>query len=140
MKILLAYDNSTYAEEAKKRAILLVDKLGAELSIISVIPDFGYPLGEIQEGYYSTLYTTMSQNTEANLSKVVNELAKIGIKATPLLETGHPAEKILEAAETMRADLIILGSRGLHAVERFFLGSISSKVATYAKCDVLIVK
>ena len=53
---------------------------------------------------------------------------------------GFPAEKILAFAQRYKVDLIVLGSRGLGKVERYMLGSVSSKVARYAGCSVIIVK
>ncbi|WP_170871637.1 universal stress protein, partial [Desulfosporosinus metallidurans] len=41
------------------------------------------------------------------------------MRAQSILEFGHPAGKILETAETLGADMIVLGSRGMHGIERF---------------------
>lgn len=140
MKILLAYDKSKFAEEAKNRAAKLAKVLNAELSIVAVIPDFCCPIGEVPQEYFDTIYDQTVKNTEKFLQDTVAGLALNGVVAKPILEKGHPAEKILETAEAIHADLIVVGSRGMHGVERFFLGSVSSKVAIHAKCDVLIVK
>jgi nucleotide-binding universal stress UspA family protein len=52
---------------------------------------------------------------------------------------GDPADLILTAAESFSADLIVVGSRGLNAAQRFLIGSVSTKVATHAHCAVLVV-
>lgn len=51
---------------------------------------------------------------------------------------GNPAEEILEAAVAEATDLIVVGSRGLGAVARFFLGSVAERVARHAPCPVLV--
>jgi nucleotide-binding universal stress UspA family protein len=53
---------------------------------------------------------------------------------------GFPAENILAFAQRHKVEVIVLGSRGLGKVERYMLGSVSSKVARYAGCSVIIVK
>lgn len=53
---------------------------------------------------------------------------------------GDPADGILTVAEQVGADLIVVGARGLGAIERFVRGSVSTKVAHHAPCDVLIVE
>lgn len=49
------------------------------------------------------------------------------------------AEALIEVAEDTGADLIVVGSRGLNAAERFLLGSVSQKVAQHAPCTVMVV-
>ncbi len=56
------------------------------------------------------------------------------------LSTGHAAEEILHAARRFRADLIVMGSRGLTGIKRQFLGSVSTRVAYHAPCSVLVVR
>ena len=53
---------------------------------------------------------------------------------------GNPAEKILEFADRINADLIAMGSHGLIGVLRLVMGSVSKKVLDQAKCPVLIVR
>jgi nucleotide-binding universal stress UspA family protein len=65
---------------------------------------------------------------------------KKGYKVTPLLLRGEPAEEILNAAETLNPELIIIGARGLTGIEAFFLGSVSQRVARFSKYSVLIVR
>jgi nucleotide-binding universal stress UspA family protein len=53
---------------------------------------------------------------------------------------GSPKEVILEVADAFGADLIVVGSQGLGALERFLLGSVAQSVALHAKCSVEIVR
>jgi nucleotide-binding universal stress UspA family protein len=53
---------------------------------------------------------------------------------------GEPADAILETAKRQKADLIVLGTRGLSDFKGFFLGSVSHKVASQATCAVTTVK
>ena len=53
---------------------------------------------------------------------------------------GNPADVIVQEAEESGADLIVVGTRGLHATKRLFLGSVSTNVVHHAPCDVLVVR
>jgi nucleotide-binding universal stress UspA family protein len=54
--------------------------------------------------------------------------------------TGDPAEEIIRLSNIYKADLIVLGSRGLTGVNRILKGSVSSQVVSEATCPVLVVK
>ncbi len=56
------------------------------------------------------------------------------------LERGSPAEVILSVSEREKADLIIVGSRGLGMIREHTLGSVSHRVLTHAKCSTLVMK
>ncbi|MFT4866023.1 MAG: nucleotide-binding universal stress UspA family protein, partial [Ilumatobacter sp.] len=58
----------------------------------------------------------------------------------PHERTGDPADEILGVAELVNADLIVVGARGLGAIERFIRGSVSTRIAHHSPCDVLIVE
>ena len=53
---------------------------------------------------------------------------------------GDPADAILDVAEEQRADLIIVGNKGMTGAKRFLLGSVPNKVSHHAPCSVLIVR
>jgi nucleotide-binding universal stress UspA family protein len=63
-----------------------------------------------------------------------------GLDVTALTLDGDPKEVLLREAESWQADCIFLGARGLGALERLLLGSISSTVAERATCSVEIVR
>jgi nucleotide-binding universal stress UspA family protein len=54
--------------------------------------------------------------------------------------SGDPAEEILRLANIHRADLIVIGNRGLTGMKRILSGSVSSQVVADAICSVLVVK
>jgi nucleotide-binding universal stress UspA family protein len=74
------------------------------------------------------------------MKKVTTDLAAMGIKADIVIKDGHPAEKIIDTAEEIGADLIVVGSHGRHGAKRFFLGSVSAKIVEHAPCHVLVIK
>ena len=70
----------------------------------------------------------------------VRKLIKAGFTAEPLCQFGNPAEKIIKAASKQHADLIVMGAQGLAAIDRFLLGSVSTRVVQHATCSVLVVR
>ncbi|NNF42194.1 MAG: universal stress protein [Phycisphaerales bacterium] len=68
-----------------------------------------------------------------------DDIAVTGIEVTPILVQGTVATKILEEARRLDADLIVMGSRGLGAIKRAFLGSASEAVLHDAPCPLLVV-
>ncbi len=67
-------------------------------------------------------------------------LNRPGLKIVENLAFGHEAEEILKAAKRTRADLVVMGSRGLTGLRRFLLGSVSNEVTRHAPCSVLVVR
>ena len=70
----------------------------------------------------------------------VRKLIKAGFTAEPLCQFGNPAEKIIKAASKQHADLIVMGAKGLAAIDRFLLGSVSTRVVQHSSCSVLVVR
>jgi len=140
MKILLAYDGSSHADKAMERAAVITGKSNADLTVISVTPDLCLPEGELSMEQCDRITEAFNKEAEGALKKMADALSAQGIKTRTVIENGQPVDKILETAESIGADLIVIGSRGRRGAKRILLGSVSSKVAEYAKCDVLIVK
>jgi len=70
----------------------------------------------------------------------VRKLIKAGFTAEPVCQIGKPAAEIMKAASKHRADLIVMGAQGLAAIDRFLLGSVSTRVVQHANCAVLVVR
>ena len=133
MKILVAYDGSEAAGRALERAAQLAE--GGELTVISVVPPQATgprTAGPIAHGDV--------EEHARELDEAVAKLKALGHEAKSLEAIGHVAESIVDAADRGAFDLIVVGSRGLHGVARFLLGSTSTRVVTHASCDVLVVR
>jgi len=53
---------------------------------------------------------------------------------------GDPADAILNVAEEIKADLIVVGNKGMTGARRYFLGSVPNKVSHHAPCSVMIIR
>ena len=70
----------------------------------------------------------------------VQQLIKTGFTSEPVCKIGDPAEEIMKVAAKQHADLIVMGAKGLGAIDRILLGSVSTRVGQYAHCPVLVVR
>ncbi len=68
------------------------------------------------------------------------KLIEAGFMAEPLCRLGNPAEKIMKVASQQHADLIVMGAKGLADIDRFLLGSVSTRVVQHVNCAVLVVR
>ena len=79
-------------------------------------------------------------NEGENILKPSGEIMRnAGVNYRTAIKMGNPAAELLEEAERGKFDLMILGKQGVGRVERFLIGSVSSRVASHSKIPVLIV-
>jgi nucleotide-binding universal stress UspA family protein len=74
------------------------------------------------------------------VARTEETLRSHGMKVTTAVEQGDPKSAIIDAAEQWRADLIVLGSHGRGALDRFLMGSVSDAIVRHARCSVEIVR
>lgn len=72
--------------------------------------------------------------------KLQSYQAELAVDSNMELVIGDPAEEIIRLANIYKADLIVIGSRGLTGITRIVQGSVSSQVVEEANCSVLVVK
>jgi len=132
-KIIVGYDGSEPAHRALLRLVELVHN-GTSVTVISAVPlDVGSLGPELPEP------SDVAEHAR-QLEEALEFLKTNGIKARGIEMEGNPADVILEEARKVGADLVVVGTRGKNAVERFVLGSVSDRVAHRAPCDVLVVR
>jgi nucleotide-binding universal stress UspA family protein len=143
MKILIAYDGSTFADIAVDDLQLAGLPQCAEALVVSAVePDryatdtFGTVEAISQEWTERIESATYSAEIIAN--RVQTDFPRWDVK----LETpsGHAAAMILDRAESWSADLIVLGTHGRSGLGRLLLGSVSLKVVREAPCSVRVVR
>lgn len=129
-------DGSDTAAKAAARAGELAKTAGASCHVVCAFTD--RPTTTIAEGsdvYVISAFGVAEQIAERQAA----EYRAIGLAATFAVREGKPAAVILEEAERVGADLIVVGNRRMQGVQRI-LGSVANDVAHHAPCDVLIVK
>jgi nucleotide-binding universal stress UspA family protein len=147
MRILIAYDGSSSADEALEDLRFAGLPPEADAVVLSVAEQW---LPQLIDAADSD-GTDEDPDVPSDASKGLGEAATLGNHAKKKVESifpgwsvsakalvGSPALEILTAAEETDADLIVAGSQGRTAVGRLLLGSISQKVLAEAKCSVRI--
>lgn len=147
MKVILAIDGTKQSDESIESTRILNLQENDEIWVISVL-DMALPLSvDIYAGYLPSteeLEKAAKENVERALETTENRLKEIfeGQNVSIYTEflTGSPERRIVEKAEDLEADLIVVGSHGYNRWERLLLGSVSDSVLHHAPCSVLIVR
>jgi nucleotide-binding universal stress UspA family protein len=135
MKILVPVDGSTFSLKALESACDLAKAQTASLVLVAV----SMVIPELEEGAY--IAEKMKTIAEGALVKAKEAALAKGVTPSLLLASGaSPADEIVKVAKSEKADLIVMGSRGLAGKGKYFLGSTASQVVTYSHCSVLVVK
>lgn len=71
---------------------------------------------------------------------VQQELEAVGLRVTTVIEEMNPRKLLLREAKQHAVDCIVVGARGLSALQRFVIGSVSSSIAARAECSVEVVR
>ena len=139
-RIIVGYDGSNNAQRALERAIELAKQSKGELRIV-VVADIVSYAATASGGIYKR-FNEQARENAVNLASAALDAAKLaGVKdAYASDEEGQPADMILTLATEYKVNLIVVGRRGMRALERFLMGSVSTAVINNAKCDVLVVK
>ena len=136
--IVVGTDGSATADKAVQTAAQLAREWGSALHLVT-----GYSAGSgMGEASGAALVDTggaFQRQAAERVGEKAQEGWAEGLSTTVHPVGDHPANAILDTAESVGADLIVVGSRGMHGARRF-LGSVPNSVAHGANCSVLIVK
>lgn len=129
-RLLFATDGSKSAEKALQFIIRELkpgtDHKNVEIVVLHAI--LMLPVPELR------------QVGEAIAGHAAQKLAAVGFRVSQSVHEGDPADQIMEVAKKLDADLIVTGAKGLGAIARFLLGSVSTKLVQHSTCSVLIVR
>ncbi|HYM40660.1 MAG TPA: universal stress protein [Thermoplasmata archaeon] len=147
-RVLLATDGSENATRAARAAIDLAKTYHAELVVVTAIPaptalmrttNPAFPQSTAALGEY---YTYARAEAAAVLEAAVELAKEQGVAARRLVldQPASPVEAIVRCAEREKADLIVVGTRGLSGFRKLLIGSVSRGVVNHATCPVLVVR
>lgn len=146
MKVLVAVDGSQYGLAAVDETARMPWPQDSEIKIISAI-EMPTPVTvgtlPMPDNYYAEWEKALEDQATTNTTNALarfNEKGGNSVSASAKAVKGDPKTAILEEAEKWGADLIIVGTHGYNAFERFWLGSVSRHVASHAHCSVQIVR
>ncbi|GAA0289310.1 nucleotide-binding universal stress UspA family protein [Gracilibacillus halotolerans] len=135
--ILLASDGSDNALRAAKEAVKIAST--NTKSIINVV----YVI-DMDKAKYDVLHSNSQEEVEIERRKknsnVIQYLNEVNANYKTTILRGRPGPEIVKYANEQNVDLVVIGSRGLNALQEMVLGSVSHKVMKRVDCPALIVK
>ncbi|MBN2004825.1 MAG: universal stress protein [Anaerolineae bacterium] len=135
-RILFAHN----ATPAAERALLYLEHLARqEHAEVIVLHVYQPPERYIANQGYEALLEQFEAVAHEVVNDTVNHLQKAGITALAMVDTGSPAQMILETAHEEDISLIVLGSRGPSNVTDILLGDVATEVLRHAQCPVFLV-
>jgi nucleotide-binding universal stress UspA family protein len=135
--LLVPYDGSESSKKALVRAAEVSKADGAEVSVLYVIPRY-----EEMVDFFKTESISKSLYREAE--KIAEEAKKLAsdlnLSIKAIVQEGHTGEKIVEIADKLKSDLIVMATHGWRGMDKAILGSTTERIIAHANCPVLIVK
>ena len=141
--MVVGTDGSETAGEAVRQATELAQKMGAKVHLVSAYEPV--PEGRLREERQQVpgdlqWMVNPREDVAETLEKAAGTLRDAGVEVETHAREGDPADAILDVAEEERADLILVGNKGMTGAKRFFLGSVPNSVSHHAGRNVLIAK
>ena len=140
--ILVPVDGSSTARQAIGKALALAEAFQSEVTVIYVIDPYAFTgVGtDFSYGQAEYLSAATAEASEA-ISAAKEAFHEHGIIATGSVVEGHAIYRgILDTAESINADLIVMGSHGRRGLEKLVLGSVTAQVLSHAHLPVLVVR
>ncbi len=140
--ILVPVDGSDTSQMAVGKATALAKAFASQVTVIYVIDPYPFTGVGTDFAYGQAEYLSAA-TAEANESvkRAKQSFANSGVNVDTSVVEAHTAWRgIVEAGESLQADLIVMGSHGRSALEKLVLGSVAQAVLSHTKLPVLVVR
>jgi len=137
-RVLVPVDFSECSRKALQYAIPFALQFSAELVLLYVVQPY-VPVPEMTIVDPGLLLKRMREDGETGLARLRAGIPE-SIKLHTEVRVGRPAIEIVQAAEELNADVILLSTHGRTGLGRVFIGSVAEHVTRYAHCPVFIVR
>jgi nucleotide-binding universal stress UspA family protein len=134
--IVVGTDGSDTAKIAVEQAGALATSLGAEVHVVAAYTPSSRPVDDalLDRAKVASAALDVAQ-------AAADTLRAAGVERIEVHDFDEdPAEALIRTAETVGADLIVVGNKGVSGVRRFLLGSVAQKVVQHAPCGVLVAR
>lgn len=135
--LLVPFDGSESSKRALTRACELSKADGAEVSVLYVIPRY-----EEMMDFFKTeaIKKSLYREAEKIVGAAKNLASALGVQIKAVVQDGRAGDKIVEIADTMKNDLIVVGTHGWSGMNKAIMGSTAERVIATASCPILIAK
>jgi len=136
--VAVGTDGSETAAQAVRMAAEVARRYGAALVLVSAFQGSDRPPLDRSSAPAEVQWASSPMaRVQELLSRAEDELRRNGIECRAVMDEGDPAEVLVRLAAECEADLIVVGSKGMH---RRMLASVPNSVTHKAACSVLVVK
>ena len=139
--ILIPTDGSELAGKAVEHGIALAERIGAKVTVLTVLPPFHTFTTDTQmiEDTPAQYKARMQKQAEKTLGAVTRAAQAADVPCdTVQVEHEHPYRAIIDTADSKGCNLIVMASHGRHGISAIVLGSETVKVLTHCKIPVLV--
>ncbi|MFC6716553.1 universal stress protein [Natrialbaceae archaeon GCM10025810] len=136
--ILIPTDGSEYAETAAETGLELARSHDAAVHVLSVV-DTG-PLGNLRlPGDVGSASEVLEERAREFVARIAESEAADGLDVTTVVRSGPAENEILEYAEEVDADAIVIATRGRGGVHRMAVGSVTDHLIRFGDRPVFVV-
>jgi nucleotide-binding universal stress UspA family protein len=137
-KIIVAVDKSSYADNVVRASYDVAENINADVEILTVIetPELASE-GEIDVGSIESEEKEIAEHQKKLIDSYFSGSTLL-VESTIL--HGNPAKKICEYAKKAKADIVVVGTRGMGKIQSKLLGSVSETVIKNCHCSVMLVR
>jgi len=133
-RIVVATDGSQYSDAALDESINYAKSYGGELNIVQAVYTNDEFLATAPD-----MVEKMVDRAKGRLKIAQERALKEGVKAEIFVREGEPYQAIVNLAEELKAETIVMGSHGRTGLNRILMGSVAARVIGFAHCPVLVV-
>jgi nucleotide-binding universal stress UspA family protein len=138
--ILVPIDFSECARKALQYALPFAKEHEAAITLLYVAPPPSYAVGEYGGVDYMGLVPELKSNAEKDLSRLAADELRGEVPVKTIVSDGAAAAGILDVAEHLPADIIVISTHGRTGLKHVLLGSVAEHVVRNAPCPVLVVR
>lgn len=136
--ILVAVDFSDYSQAALSYATFLAESFGATLTLVHAVEPYVYP-EDLSAGFTLEEIDARWMQKQKDKLETLRQTVKEGIPASVVVTMGCAWNRIIGAAKSWNADLIVIGTHGRTGLKHALMGSTAEKVVRHATCPVMVV-
>ena len=134
-RFLVASDGSEFSAAAVREALRMAGKCGAQVHLMSLVAT-----GVEHEGLGESILKHEMESAQAHLDQIKAQAEDAGVACeTHLIQGDQVDREIVDLAERIRADVIVMGRRGRRGLASLMLGHATAQVIGQAHCNVLVV-
>jgi len=138
--ILVPVDGSDGSNHAARFAAFLARESGAKITLLHVHEASTAEMVGLASQSQEQIHAREAGVAAGSFAGAREAIAEFDVETNEATRLGHPATEIVAAAQELRPQLVVMGSRGLSLMKELLIGSVSDHVLRHAPCPVTIVR